>query len=327
MGRHFFSAEVHTPADDVRKALSDAERQVANLRKAGPQVVELLSLFDEIAERLQDLEAAGMDVRVERSRFETVRLQLDRNKGRFLAKTGKAFGEAREATQPDRERGWWFIDEEWAQERQQKLRRVLTISGIVVGVLVVLGVLYQLFFAPSPEELAAMRSANRGEYLAREERDFAAALVEFEAASALFPDNPSHWVWIGVLRLELGDEEGSEEALATARSLYLTNADFLLKRAQVHSDVGDLDAALADADQAILEDPDFAWAYYVRHIIHVDRGDPRAALDDLDRADELARESGDVQLQAVAHVQKGMVLQMLSSSPRPTSTPTPEPTQ
>jgi len=322
MGRHFFSAEAHTPADDVREALGDAERLMANLRKAGPQVVELLNLCDKIADGLQALEAAGMDVRVEKSRFETVQLQLDRHKGRFLSKAGKAFGEAREAAQPDRERRWWFIDEEWAQERKQKLRRVLTIGAIAAGLLIVLGILYQIFLAPSPEERAALRSESRGEYLAREEKDFQGALAEFEAASALFPDDPDYWVWIGVLQLKLGDEKSADEALTTARSLYPTNAGFLLKRAQVYGNVGDLDAALADANQAILEDPDFAWAYYTRHYIHLERGDIQSALDDLDKADELAQESGDLQLQAVARMQRAIVLQMGPASPQLTPTST-----
>jgi tetratricopeptide (TPR) repeat protein len=90
--------------------------------------------------------------------------------------------------------------------------------------------------------------------------------------------------------------------------------------------VGDLDAALADADQAILQDPDLAWAYYIRHFIYVQLGDTQSALDDLDRAEELARESDDVQFQAVIRYQRAMVIQMLSSLPpevTPTSTPTP----
>jgi tetratricopeptide (TPR) repeat protein len=323
MGRHFFSAEAHTPADDARKALDEVERLMANLRKAGPQVVELLDLFDEIDDGLKGLEAAGMDVRVERSRFETVQSQLDRHKGRFLSKAGKTLDKAREAAQPDRERWWWFVDEEWAQERRQKLRRALTIGAAVVGLLVVAGVLYQFLLAPSPEKRAAWRSESQGVYLVREKKDFEAALVEFEAASALLPDDPGYWVWIGVLRLKLGDEEGAEEALATARSLYPANVYFLLKRAEVYRDVGDLDAAMADADQAILEDPDLAWAYYTRHSVHLERGDPLAALADLEKADELAQESGDSQLEAVARYQKALVMQMISASPLPTPSPTP----
>jgi tetratricopeptide (TPR) repeat protein len=323
MGRHFFSAEAHTPAGDVRKALDEVERLVANLRKAGPQVVELLNLFDEIDDGLKALEVAGMDVRVERSRFETVQSQLDRHKGRFLSKVGKAFDKAREAAQPDRERWWWFVDEEWAQERRQKLRRTLTVGAVVVGVLVIAGVLYQFLLAPPPEKRAAWRRESQGEYLVREEKDFEAALVEFEAANALLPDEPEYWVWIGVLRLKLEDEEGAEEALAVARSLYPANAYFLLKRAEVYRDVGDLDAAMADADQAVLEDPDLAWAYYTRHSIHLERGDPRAALADLEKADELAQESGDSQLEAMARYQQALVMQMISASPLPTPSPTP----
>ena len=263
-----------------------------------------------------------MDVRVERSRFETVQSQLDRHKGRFLAKAGKAFGRARKAAQPDRERWWWFVDEEWAQERRQKLRRMLIIGAVVIGLLVIAGVVYELFLAPPPEKRAAWRSESQGEYLVREENDLAAALVEFEAASALLPGEPEYWVWIGVLRLELGDEEGAEEALATARSLYPADVYFLLKRAEVYRDVGDLDAAMADADQAILKDPDLAWAYYTRHSVHLERGDPRSALADLEKADELAQESGDSRLEAVARYQKALVMQMISASPLPTPSPT-----
>jgi tetratricopeptide (TPR) repeat protein len=322
MGRHFFSAEAHTPADNVRETLNDAERLVANLRRAGPQVVELLRLFDEIADGLEELEAEGMDVRVERSRFETVQLQLDSRKGRFLTEAGRAFDEARKAAQPDRGRWWWFVDQERAQERRQKLRRTLVIGAVVIGLLVVVGVLYEIFLAPSPEERQAYRSESQGEYLVREKKDFEAALVEFEAASALFPDNPEYWVWIGVLRLELGDAERAEEAFASARSLYPTHTNFLLKRAEVYRDAGNLDAAIADADQAILEDPDARWAYYVRHSIHLERGDLWSALDDLEKADELAQESGDLQLQAVARMERAMVMQMISASPLPTPTPT-----
>jgi tetratricopeptide (TPR) repeat protein len=96
----------------------------------------------------------------------------------------------------------------------------------------------------------------------------------------------------------------------------------LLKRSQVYRDVGNLDAALADADQAIFEDPDAGWAYYTRHSIYLARGDLGSALADLEKADELAQESGDLRLEAVARMQRALVLQMISASPLPTPTPT-----
>jgi tetratricopeptide (TPR) repeat protein len=324
MGKYFVSPEASTPANDIRETLSEAEKLLANLRKAGPQVVELLRLFDEITEALDALEADGMDVRAERSRFETVKSQLDNRKGRFLTQAGKAFIKAREAAQPS-DAWWWYIDEALVEERKQKRRRVLTTGAVVVGVLIVVGVVYQLFLAPPPEVRQAMRYDSRGKYLVRDERDLEAALIEFEAAHTLVPTNPDYLVWIGVLRSELGDTEAGEEAFASAHALYETNGVFLLRRAEAYREVGNLEIAIADIDQAIDEDPEWGWAYYARHTIHIDMGDYRAALEDLEMADELARESGDDQLAGMARVQQAMVMQMLSSLPAE-ATPTPTPT-
>jgi cytochrome c-type biogenesis protein CcmH/NrfG len=321
MGRHFFSAEAHTPADDVREALSDAERLVAGVRKAGPEIVELLHLLDRIAEDLERLEAGGMDVRVERSRFGAVQSQLERHKGRFLARAGEAFKEAREAAQPEQAHWWWFIDAEWREERKQRIRRVLIVGAVVVFLLVVGVLVHEFFIAPPPEIRQAMKHESGGERLARDEGNLEAALAEFETAAELNPDKPSYWVWIGVLRMELEDADAAEEAFAAARSLYETNFDFLLARAWTYRDLGDLDAAAVDVEQAILENPDSGWGYYARHAIAVSRGDYQAALDDLEKASELAQASGDVELEAMARIQRAMVLQMLSVPSEPTSEP------
>ena len=321
MGKYFFSSEARTPADDVREALGDAEKLMAGLRRTGPQVVQLLYLLDQISEGLDELEASGMDLRAERSRFETIQSQLDRCKGRFLARAGEAFGEAREAVQPDQARWWWFIDNTWRQERRQRLRRWLIVGAAVIALLAIVALVNELFFAPPPEVRQASRLGSRGEYLVRDEGDLEAALAEFEAATALDPATPSYLVWIGVLRSELGDAQAAEEAFDAARSLYETNLGFLLARAGAYRDVGNLDAASADVEQAIIEYPESGWVYYTKHLISLDRGDYTTALEDLDKTEELAREAGDVRLEAAARVQKGMILQMAPISSEPTPTP------
>lgn len=321
MGKHFFPAEARTPADDVREALGDAEKLVAGLRETGSQVVQLLHLLDQISEGLDELESSGMDVRAERSRFETIQSQFGRRKGRFLARAGEAFSEAREAVQPDQARWWWFIDDAWRQERKHRLRRWLIIGAVVISLIAVVGLVNELFFAPPPEVRQASRLGARGEYLVRDEKDLEAALAEFEAAVALDPATPSYLVWIGVLRLELGDAQAAEEAFDAARSLYETNLDFLLTRAGAYRDVGDLDAASADVERAVIEYPESGWVYYMKHLISLDRKDYKTALEDLDKAEELARKSGDVRLEAMARWQRGMVLQMPPASPELTPTP------
>ena len=320
VGKHFFSAEAHTPADDIREALGEAERLLANPRETGPQIVKLLYLFDQISEGLDELGERGMDVRAERSRFETIQSQLGRRKGRFLAQAGEAFVEAREAVGPDQARWWWFIDNAWRQERKQRLRRWLIIGAAVIALLAIAALVNELL-APPREVRQASRLGFRGESLVRDDGDLEAALVEFEAAAALDPTTPDYLVWIGVLRSELGDAQAAEEAFDAARSLYETDLGFLLARAGAYRDVGDLDAASADVEQAILEYPESGWAYYTKHLISLDRKDYTTALEDLDKAEELASASGDLRLEAMARMQRAMVLQMPPTSPEPTPTP------
>ncbi|MFL7794691.1 MAG: tetratricopeptide repeat protein [Anaerolineae bacterium] len=320
VGKHFFSAEAHTPADNIREALGEAERLVATLRETGPQIVQLLHLLDQVAEGLDELELGGMDVRVERSRFETVQAQLGRRKGRFLARAGGAFGEAREAVQLDRAHWWWSIDEACRREKKQRLRRWLIVGAVVVSLLAVVALVNELF-APPPEVRKASRLGFRGESLVRDDGDLKAALVEFEAAAALDPANPDYLVWIGVLQSELGDAQAADEAFDAARSLYETDLGFFLARAGAYRDVSNLDAATADVEQAIIEYPESGWVYYMKHLISLDRRDYATALDDLDKAEELAQKSGDVQLEAQVRMQRAMVLQMPPMSPEPTPMP------
>ena len=76
MAKHFVPSTAHTPADRVRQSLDEAEIRVSRLRRAGPQVLGLLHLLDRADDALSELEAAGVDVRAERVRFETVQRQL-----------------------------------------------------------------------------------------------------------------------------------------------------------------------------------------------------------------------------------------------------------
>jgi tetratricopeptide (TPR) repeat protein len=340
MGRHFFPAQAKMPADHVREALYEAEALVGGLQSADSGATKLLYLIDEIGEALEDLEAAGLDVRPERSRLETLQRKLFRNKRRFLARAGAAFQEARAEVQPDRERWWWFLDEALVEERQKRLRRVL-LWGAAAAIVVAVAIALFYILVPRERRLAAGHRADgesavqeaasliqEGETLALEgkaeeaEQKFEAAkaelgvaLIEFEAAAELVPDNAEDWVWVGVLRSELG-RAGAEQAFETARELYGCELDFLLERSQSYQYVGNLDAASADVEQAILDYPESGLGYYQRSFIVLQRGDIGAAVADLEKAAELANEAGDAQLEALARVRLGML-----PAVQPTATP------
>jgi tetratricopeptide (TPR) repeat protein len=314
MGKFFVPPTSHTPADRLRESLDKIERMMPNLRGTGAQVLRLAHMFDQAAEALVELEEAGMDVRAERARFESAQRQLRRRQGHFLAEAGKELKEERAAAHPDRDHWWWFLDEERAQQRRRQLRKGLIWGLIGFALLAVAWLAYNRFLAPSPQVREAFQHSTTGETLV-EEGDLRAALAEFEAATALTPDDPDLWVWQGVLYSALGESDKAETAFETARALSETNLDFLLSRSLTYLRTGNLDAASADVEQAIHENPDAARAYYIRASVATEQGDLAAALEDLERTAELAQAAGNTQLEATARMQRAMVMQMYMAQP------------
>jgi hypothetical protein len=89
--------------------------------------------------------------------------------------------------------------------------------------------------------------------------------------------------------------------------------------------VGDIEAASADAEEAIAKHPESGWPYTVRANVAVERGDFLEASDALEEAANLAAAAGDTQLEAYARTQRAMVLQLSASQPMGSGTEEPEP--
>jgi len=321
MGKIFVASEVHTPAERVREALDDAEGLLPRLRGSGREALELPRLFDQIVTALEELEQNGVDVRAERARFESVQERLRSHRVRFLREVGTAYQEARMAVQPDRARWWWYIDEIVAQERKQRLRRLMIGSGIAILVLAIAWVIYERFIAPPPNVQQAYHHSSTGDRLLTE-GDLRGALAEFEQVVTLTPDDPSGWVRLGVVHTLLGESQQAETAFQQARSLYGTEYDFLVNRSMTFLRAGDLERARTDIEQAIGQKPEAALGYYVRANIEDQQGDCVAAIADLEHASELAQLEGNAQLDAVVRAQLAYVTQSCAAR-MPTSTPLP----
>ncbi len=314
MGKLYVTPALDTPADHVRAALDEAERMMPSLRGAGTGVLKLLHLFDQIEETLAELETGGMDVRAERTRFETLQAQLRHHKRRFLSEAGAALEAERSAAQTDPARWWWFLDRAAAQERRRRLRRTLISSLAAALVLAVAWFAYDHFVAPPPNVRQSLRYISAGEQAAQE-GDLAGALAKFESAADLDQADPVPWLWIGVIHSELDEPEAARAAFATAHDLYATELNFLLERSMTYMRVGDLSAAAADAEQAIRAHPESGQAYYVRSNVAVEEGDYETAVADLQRAAELAHAAGDSQLEATARVQMATIIQQMPLAP------------
>lgn len=316
MGKFFVPSTSHTPADRLRESLDKIERMMPNLRGTGAQVLKLAHMFDQAAEALAELEEAGMDVRAERVRFESAQRQLRRRRDQFLAEAGAELEKERAAVRPHRDHRWWFLDEERAQQRMRQLRKGLIGGLIGLALLAVAWLAYNRFLAPSPQVRKAFQHSTTGETLVGE-GDLRAAMAEFEAATALTPDDPDLWIWQGVLHSALGEPDKAETAFETARVLSESELDFLLSRSLTYLRTGNLDAASTDVEQAIRENPDAARAYYIRASVFTEQGDFAAAIEDLERTADLARAAGNVQLEASARMQRAMVMQMFMAQPPP----------
>lgn len=303
-------SKANTPAERVRETLSRIEGLLPKVRGSGSQALELLRLIDQVRGELQEMAAAGVDVRAERARLETALSTLRRSRRRFLAEIGsEELRRERETVQPDEDEWWWYLDRLVSEDQSRLLRQVLVGALILGAILAAAWFVYDRFLAPPREVRQAYRHELEGASLA-EEGDLEAALAQFEAASALMPDDPDLWLWQGVIHDELDEPDEAEGDFETARSLSDTAFEFFLGRGAIYLRVGDLEAAEEDADRAISAQPDAGWAYFLRGNVALEQEDYAAAVADYQMAEALAKEAGDLELEAYARAQLATALQM-----------------
>jgi tetratricopeptide (TPR) repeat protein len=294
--------------DRVREALDRVEVFLSNLKGSGPDVVQVLFLLDQVARQLEELEAAGATPQAERGRLESSWQKLRRNASGFLREAGPALEQARQRREDPTDRPWWSLDERHARLQRRQLGRGALLALAVVALLAVGWGVYERFLAPPPEVRLALRYMSEGE-TAVATGEWEEALAAFEAAATLTPGDRELHIWIGVLRQELEDEAGARSAYATARELSTGELRFLFERGTIFIQLGDVEAAAADAEVVIELDPEWGYGYYLQASVDSGRGAVQAAAENLRRAADLAHEAGDTELESLARVQLGLLMQ------------------
>lgn len=174
---------------------------------------------------------------------------------------------------------------------------------------------YDHFLAPPPEVRQANRLKDKGEMAVRE-GNLETALEAFSTVTTLTPDDARSWLWKGTIHAQQGDAAEMKAAFETAHALYESDFAFFLNRGRIYLLVGDLSAAEEDARRTIEERPSSGWGYYLRAGVAAQQGNPRAAYEDLEKAEELAQKANDGELMAMARTQRAIVQEKL-----PTPTP------
>ena len=309
MGKLYVDAQARTSVDGLRESLDEAQRLLADLGSGRAEPTQLLHRLDRIAEALQELEDQGADLRVERTRFDSLLQRVRQQRRIVVGSDWGAIEAARAESEPQASQWWWFLDQQVAQERREAWLRRIGLGIAVVALLAGAWLAYDRFLAPPPEMRQAYRHIESGKR-AFDEGDLTAATSHFETARGLTPQDPEPWLWGGVLCESTAGCTESESLFKAAERLYPTRFDFLVNRGRVYLESGDPDEASADVDAALKLNPDSGWGYYLRAGVEVRQGDYSAALDDLDLAADLAEQNGQSRLHGMAVTQRAQLVRM-----------------
>lgn len=309
------------PAVALRELLGRLERIA--VKPVPESVEELLTGMDTVAANLEQLEAAGMDVRAETVRFDNLQRRLasqTRDTARAAARLPGGMDALRTA-HPPADAAWWQADHAQAAS----VRRTLyTVAATLAGAVVVLGVVYWLFtyaFPPDPRAVALINATNDIDRRIATS-DWPGALQIAETAYAQWPDDSELAAWVGVLAEKNGDRPRSAQAFVDVKRLTAAEpARYWLLRSEIFARVGDSATAFESAQAALRLGPENPEATFAVGRTAAEAGDRAMALEYLDKTFQLAEESNP-QLALNARVLWGTLIQQ-PDIPTPDMTTTP----
>ena len=311
---------VAMPLAQLRREIRELELGAGHMKRRGKGVLALLTLRSHLESSVREHEEAGLDLRPERTRLETVDNILSREAKTVLreAKAAGGMKVAREQTRPAEDHWWWYLDRKVADDRRKQAIKIGSLTSGALVVILVGSLLMDRFFGMDAAEQEARTYVNSGEQLLRA-GEYSEAILEYEQAVEVDAELGAGYVALGVLYDLEGRAEESREALATARALVGDEAEYVLTVARTYGDVASSTgadpaayvSALSYADQAIALAPDSAQAYLIRAGIYESGKQRVEAVADLERSVDLAQAIGEDELYVLAKMRLGMLLQQV----------------
>lgn len=305
---------VETPADTLRRNLREAEEGVALLLREKGELLPILRRMDAIAEGLRALEAEGLDLRPERTRWESLCAQVQHGVERLVrhAQEGaRGLRQARLERNPAEEAWWWRLDLLAAERRRRRLMRLAKAGGIVVLILAILGVGAYLFLRPDPITQQKLQLYLAAEQAIQEGR-WEEAIARYQEATSLDPDDPEPWLRLGWAQEQAGDQESAQQSLERAAALFGDAFAYELALARLYVESGDFAQALPHALKASELNPESPHAFYVLATAYEGTSQLPQAIQALQTCERLAEAQGNAELLAMARVRLGVVLQRLA---------------
>lgn len=325
---HTVDSQTSTPANLLRAELDTLERLA--VKPTAATVEALLLKLDEVQSTLEQMEESGVDLRGERMRWENVTRRLDSHPGIIARAAATAGGLAalrrkHGVTEAGSRGSWWQAD----MVRARRTRRVAfeSVAMIAAVAAVVIGA-YWLFitvFPPDPEAVALLNATTAIERHV-DAGDLPAALASAEESFAANPAAAELALWVAVLAQETGDDARAEEARSLGLDLLEGNrVRYLLLMSEQQARIGNAEAALESARQALDLEPENPEATFAMGRAAMMAGDREAALEYLDKTYQLAIDTNP-QLAVSARVLYGDLLRQPDfSTPSTIAEPTPGP--
>ncbi|MEN9938372.1 MAG: hypothetical protein RLZZ387_4951 [Chloroflexota bacterium] len=294
----------------LRELLDDTERRIVDMHKTPNGARGVIQSLDQLDQMLAAARQPSVDVRAEEGRIDSLRRRVLRGAAGVVRLVQAAEQTAELKDSPT----FQAVQAAQIDESRRRVRRLLFLGVPVLAVMLTIIVLTLLFPPPPQANLNSTRQFAQDGRLDR-------ALAAAQAEATKVPTDPQAALWIGALHAAQGDEAAANTAWDEAKRLLNDDTRFLFDRGTTLLQVGQTDAAEADARALISRTETAAPGYLLLGGVEEMRGRVPEAVAAFEQAADAANKAGNTQLEVIAKSRLGFLMQSGGVAPRVTPTP------
>lgn len=286
------------PADELRELLNTLEDRGPSLKVLNStKALILLRDLDIVSDLFAQLEATGLNLLSEQSRFKAIQSHFKRNAALILKALGgpEALDEFRPSPPPSRERWWWYSHELVAAQQRRLAKQIATTVLVIVGMIGAIVLIFNTVLAPSPEAVARVEAENES-MAAFEVGDYELAIAEVEEGLAVVPDDPTLLIIRGAFLEFLGNDNEAAQSLETARNNLNDPTTFHLTLAETYMKIGQYIKAEDEARASIELDNTISSTWLILAQSLEGQGRLDEAVEAYEQAGDIALANGDSEI-------------------------------
>ena len=290
--------------DNLRRTIEEYKDYVVNIDYPDGEILEMLTLRDEIEDLLLNLEKRGTDLEADKVRLETFDTIIRKKMKMVYRKLTASLNPLpyREERKIPRSHWWWYLDELLKEKRVRARRRWLIRGGTAaVALLAVYIILTKI--VPQPKQSVIYQEEANQLY---QEGRLDEAINVYKKAQDLEPDNSSIPLMLGMIYEDKGLLDRANDYFERARLLSSQKIDFYNSRGMVYFQTGKLDKATLDVKKALELDPNSAFSHFLLGSIYEMENKIAEAIVEYQIVSDLDQNP---QLTVMARFKMGMIMQ------------------